>query len=398
MAIEKLASAETDHQQSNSQQINLSVFRGKEQKLELLDYALLTGRPYVITRVILFLRETLKASLFHYEISRRPVASDHYLLFLRNTGEGAQEGATVQESLARLGRHEEAAFATYARAIKAGGFGAAGGSSTPPSANQAESQIRLLKKALQGFTSGGAEVLQWGPYIRDQIALLEQQLPIEADDRRREAEEIGRLQDPKVQDSSSSSSAISNSASSSSSSSNLFVLFPRPPLIGLSVLETLHYCCRYHYLLADNNFASPVYLRKRYGLSERQFLWTALQALSKSAMWPEIDTLFEYKSWLGSRKIKNCIPIEDIVGVLYRHSAPPEMLEKYLELIEDTERRLALAKELLMVKFAADILIKLKDRKRLSELRAAIQTSQDVDYVQRYIDNVLRTSTIKWKN
>ena len=61
------------------------------------------------------------------------------------------------------------------------------------------------------------------------------------------------------------------------------------------------------------------------------------------------------QSWLGSRKIKNCIPIEDIVGVLYRHSAPPEMLEKYLELIEDTERRLALAKELLMVKFAADV-------------------------------------------
>lgn len=41
--------------------------------------------------------------------------------------------------------------------------------------------------------------------------------------------------------------------------------------------------------------------------------------------------------------------------MLYRHSAPPEMLEKYLELIEDTERRLALAKELLMVKFAADV-------------------------------------------
>lgn len=61
------------------------------------------------------------------------------------------------------------------------------------------------------------------------------------------------------------------------------------------------------------------------------------------------------QSWLGSRKIKNSIPIEDIIGVLYRHSAPPEMLEKYLELIEDTERRLALAKELLMVKFAADV-------------------------------------------
>ena len=44
------------------------------------------------------------------------------------------------------------------------------------------------------------------------------------------------------------------------------------------------------------------------------------------------------------------------------------------------------------------ILIKLKDRKRLTELRASIYTSKNVDYVQQYIDNALKTSTIKWKN
>lgn len=94
------------------------------------------------------------------------------------------------------------------------------------------------------------------------------------------------------------------------------------------------------------------------------------------------------------------------------------MLEKYLELVDDVERRLQLAKEHLMNKFAADvniqrmakhvffsinhcffqILIKLKDRRRLTELRASINTSHEVDYVQRFIDNALRTSTIKWKN
>lgn len=96
------------------------------------------------------------------------------------------------------------------------------------------------------------------------------------------------------------------------------------------------------------------------------------------------------------------------------------MLEKYLELVDDVERRLQLAKEHLMNKFAADvniqrimyclaltanltivffqILIKMKDRRRLTELRASINTSHEVDYVQRFIDNALRTSTIKWKN
>ena len=98
MAIERLASGDGDADQSR--RINLSVFRGKEQKLELLDYALLTGRPYVITRTILFLRETLKPAIFHYEISRRPVASDHYLLFLRNIEDQVEQ---LQDSLAMLG-------------------------------------------------------------------------------------------------------------------------------------------------------------------------------------------------------------------------------------------------------------------------------------------------------
>lgn len=248
--------------------INLSVFRGKEQKLELLDYALLTGSPYVITKITLFLKETLKPSIFHYEISRRPVASDHYLIYLRNTEQFEQ----LLDSLVMLGRHEEAAFSMYSRATK-------------PS-HSSDNQIRLLNKALHSFTSGGPEVVQWQSYIKDHISLLEQQLPIEADDKRRETEEINQLQVPLTRQA---------SLDATHSSANLFVIFPRPNLVGLSVLETLHYCLVYHYCLQDNHFASPVYIKQKFGLTEKQFLWTSLQALSKNGMWPEIDTLFEYK-------------------------------------------------------------------------------------------------------
>ncbi|KAJ6222958.1 hypothetical protein RDWZM_001503 [Blomia tropicalis] len=355
--------------------VNLSVFCGKEQKLELLDYALLTGNSYVITKIILFLQETLKPSIFHHEISRRSVASDHYLIYLRNS----EQLDKLYDTLILLGRHEEAAFAMFSRAINSG--------------QSYENQIKSIRKTLyNSFSVGGPEILKWQPFIKDHITLLEQQLPIEVDDKRRETEEISRLQDHR---STSQQSSISDCQTANS---NLFVIFPRPTLVGLSVIETLHYCCRYHYYLEDTKFASPFYIRKKFALTEKQFLWIALQALSSNEMWPEIDTLFEYKSWLGNRKIKNSIPIDELVRVLFHNSAPLEMLEKYLELVDDVERKLQLAKELLMTKFAADILIKLKDRKRLTELRASIYTSKNVDYVQQYIDNALKTSTIKWKN
>ena len=199
---------------------------------------------------------------------RRPVASDQYLIYLKNTEQIDQ----LLDTLTMLGRHEEAAFALYSRAILS---------------RSSENKIKQLKKALLSFTSGGSEVLQWQCYIKEQISLLEQQLPIEVDDKRREAEEICTLQD-----SSTNNQSLSETQHPSS---NLFVIFPRPQLVGMTVLETLHYCCRYHYYLQDNNFASPFYIKKKFALSEKQFLWTALKALSKNAMWPDIDTLFEYK-------------------------------------------------------------------------------------------------------
>ncbi|OTF70646.1 hypothetical protein BLA29_003010 [Euroglyphus maynei] len=74
------------------------------------------------------------------------------------------------------------------------------------------------------------------------------------------------------------------------------------------------------------------------------------------------------------------------------------MLEKYLDLVDDVENRLQLAKEFHMTKYAADILIKLRDRKRLSELRSSIRNKSEMDSVQRYIDNALIATTIRWRN
>lgn len=61
------------------------------------------------------------------------------------------------------------------------------------------------------------------------------------------------------------------------------------------------------------------------------------------------------QSWLGNRKIRNIIPIGDIVEVLHQNFCPPEMIEKYLDLVDDIEYRLQLAKDFQMLKYAADV-------------------------------------------
>lgn len=249
---------------SGDNTVNLSIFRSKEQKLELLDYALLTGNSVAITKTILFLRQTLKSSIFFFEITRRPVAADHYLIYLRNT----EQIDAMLDALTMLGRNEDAAFAMYSRTVRS---------------QSGENQLKSLQKIYSNFfTSGGSDVMQWQSYIKDHMTLLEQQLPIEADDHRRELEELNRK-------------TSSNSASNNESSASLFVIYPRPSLFSLSLLQTLSYCCLYHYHLQDNNFASPFYLKKLFSLTEKQFLWTALTSLAKCSQWSEIDNLFEYK-------------------------------------------------------------------------------------------------------
>ena len=271
-AVDRILAGDLDH-------VNLSLFRGREQKLELLDYAILNGDKYTITLVIQFLEQTLKPSIILYELLRRPIAADHYLIYLRST-ERLDEQMNM---LNMMGRYEDAAFATYSRVAT---------KSTNTDAQQ--QQIRALERALLNFTTGGIELTQYHSLIKEHITLLEHQLPIESDDRRRCDEVLRIVQQPQQQ-----LQQQSNNVESNIEDNQLFVIHqPRPCLIGLSLMETLHYCHLYHHNLPDNNFASPFHLKKTFQISDRQFLWIALQSLAKTMRWQEIDNLFEYKVFM----------------------------------------------------------------------------------------------------
>ncbi|CAG2161178.1 unnamed protein product [Oppiella nova] len=288
--------------------IDLHEYKGKEDKLELLDTALHTNEGNAIISVVLHLKRTTKDSIFNYELSRRSLAADHYLFYLRQN----KRMTELVDTLSMLGRHEEAAITAYSQAI---------------ACRDIDTKVHNLKSCLRNhFTSGGNDCIFWNNYISEQISLLELQLPIESDDRRQEREGHNQL----------------------------FTQTQRTPLIDLPVLSTLYYCCLFHYCLSENHLASPKAICKAFYLSDQQFVWTALSALAQTRQWLQIDTLFEYKSWLGNKRLKCCIGFDKVVLLLHRNGAPLEVLNKYLQTIDNLDTKFNLAKEMKHLELAID--------------------------------------------
>ena len=229
--------------------INLSQFKGKNEKLELLDEAIDSHNGNAITIAVLHLNRTIKASIFNQELKKRSLAADHYIFYLKEN----QRTNELIDVLSMLNRHEEAAITAYTQAI---------------SCSNVETKIYNLKNCLRNhFSTGGNEIVFWRDFIAEEISLLEQQLPIEADDKRQERNALN----------------------------SLFEQIPRTPITDTPVISTLYYCCLYHYSLPENHLASPKAISKTFQLSQKQFIWTALSALALCKQWTQIDALFEYK-------------------------------------------------------------------------------------------------------
>lgn len=232
--------------------------KAKQDKLALLDASIERCDGNAIITAVYFLEQTMTSKLFNYEISKRPVAVDHYVSSLQSMGAARQND--LVDFLTMLGRYEEAAMVKLKQAL---------------STSNAETKIRNLRSCKQnyfGFVGGGfGDVFDfWSAQIDDHVALLERQLPIEA-------------QDAKL-------------ASQPPSEMNAkFLEIPRQPLLNQSVISTLFYCCLYHYGLPENLLASPTAIRKMHNLSEKQFVSTALVALSMRKHWSLVDELFEGK-------------------------------------------------------------------------------------------------------
>lgn len=320
-------------------------FKGLTQKKELLNEAIRWYDGNAIMAVLIFLQKTLSASLFHKLILDKPIALNHYLKHLKVH----REFTKLNDILEMLGKTEDALMFSY-KAIT--------------THSHPETKLNKLRKFRDTHLS---RVEFLGPSIQEQITLLECQLPIEDADAMHEKD--GR--------------------------NLIFQSVPRPKLPNSSVIDTLYYCCLYHFYLEENQFASPLFIRKVHQLTEKQFVWTALRAFTRLELWKDIDKLFQSKSWLGTNKVKTVIGFDKVVTMLHRANAPLEMISRYMALIESTERRLELAKKFKYYHIAIDTLVAMRDRFALDCYRQELLPNSR-EYL--YALESLKSSSIKWKN
>ncbi|XP_064483830.1 spermatogenesis-defective protein 39 homolog isoform X3 [Ornithodoros turicata] len=297
--------------------------RSKEDKVELLDEALQLQDGNVIVLVLLFLKRTLKPALFNQELLLKPRAASHYLSYLRMV----KDNVEVMNTFAMLGMAEDAAMFKY-RLIS--------------ETSDAKSRTRGLESYLQSHLQSEPSLALQTELIKEQKKLLEIQDPIEESDAQTEKEGKDLLMRE----------------------------FPRPAsVVGTSLVTTLYYCCMYHYHKPVGHVANPSGIKDLFGLTEKQYMWTALTALAQIRHWKEIDNLFQSKSWLGKSKMRCCIGFDRAVQVLMTMKAPPEVFEKYLQLVDDTDKRLALAKKNKCYNVVIDTLVSLRDRQQLISYR-----------------------------
>ncbi|ESO86407.1 hypothetical protein LOTGIDRAFT_129312 [Lottia gigantea] len=344
----KLPVEDTIKRMMKGEAYTFELYRSLEDKISLLDHSIKMHDGNCIIAAILFLKSTVKVSLFNQEISKRPVAINHYLTYLRTNGDYIE----LSNVLTMLRRSEEAAMLQY---------------KTATGASLGSSKASALKSVYRNHFKMDPLLSSESSLVMEHIDLLERQLPIEESDSKEEVS--GRNQ--------------------------LFRDFPRRrSILDMPLITTLYYCCLYHYNLAENSLASPIAIKKRHQLSDKQFLFSAIAAQSKLKNWKNIEELLTSKGWFGSTKMKSAIGFDKVVEILHKNNAPSEMLKIYIAFIDDMDLRLETAQKYHCHKAVIDVFVALRDRGQLESYSSKLKHGTQEHL---YSSDALRNSSIKWK-
>ncbi|KAF5286970.1 hypothetical protein FQR65_LT12384 [Abscondita terminalis] len=98
-------------------------------------------------------------------------------------------------------------------------------------------------------------------------------------------------------------------------------------------------------------------------MSNFQYEWILINALSAFKMWKKLTNLFIKPNWLTKRNsIKSVINAELFISTIHRHMAPIYVLEEFLYCIVDNEISLLLAKKFSCHKFVVNRYASQRDR------------------------------------
>ncbi|KAK9307964.1 hypothetical protein QLX08_001874 [Tetragonisca angustula] len=316
------------------QPYSLEQYKSLASKTALLDAAIISGDGNAILIIILFLTKTLKRSLVQKILAERLDAVSVYIRYLSIRLQINE----ITDILTMLGQSTDSAMKTLHIIIK--------------NTRDPDRLLNKLRNCYKTQFSALADCKE-APFVQSYIKLLEWQTIAKVVDGNEEIE------------------------------------------LNSSVLDCLRHACKGHWDLPEGKLMSPTNLSQQYDVSPRQYQKVALEVRAATKEWGDIDRLLLTKGWLGSKKLQIYLPIEDVLKILYKNSAPPEVLEKYLKYVDNIERRLELSKNMHCFRMAIDILVQQADRIALTEYKMKLQP-QSEEYF--YAEGMLRMPAVKWKN
>ncbi|CRL02263.1 CLUMA_CG015191, isoform A [Clunio marinus] len=314
---------------------SLSIYKSLNEKEDLLDKAILCGNGDAILRIVLFLKNSLKTSLFNQILETRPIAVDHYVNYLNTT----MRIGEASEILKIMGRNQEAAMIQFKASV---------------SSKNVITKLEKLKNIRELFDQPCCN-----PFLSQQLSNFITLLELQINER---------------------------------------LYFHPHDIMEKSVIETLYYCCQKFQKWSDPSFNSstnPFKLAINYAITPSQFEWVAINERGKSQAWRDIEGLFQKKSVIKKKSFTIHIPLELAIIRLYNLRAPQAVLNSFLQHVDDPERRLTLSKKVGAINSIVESLTALKDKQALEDFKETLASgTAEYFYTEKAIINLSNTKSL----
>ncbi|XP_054721845.1 spermatogenesis-defective protein 39 homolog [Uloborus diversus] len=328
--------------------VNLENFKSLASKRDLLRSAIKSHDGNAILTVLLFLKSSLKDSLFSQEIlSSHEDAQNSYIAFLKQS----QKFEELEHLLMLLSKDEDAAMLKYERVIH---------------------KLRAPEVKRKGIQSCYSTHFEMSSASRFNILSV--------------AEHVRLLNDQFI---------LKQFHDEHCPGEDLFFSINHKALIDSSVIDTFIFCCLYYYDKKWPIHSNLATFKTAYDLTPKQCTWAAVRALTVLQRWPCIDEYFTSEKWFGSRKMRSGISFSNVVKTLQKLGAPAQLLWRYVEFIKDEEKRLEIAKRVKCHRVVIEILSRNKDRLALEEYKSTLRPSTPEEVA---VTVALRNTKIKWRN
>ena len=326
--------------------VSLESFRSLRDKLSLLDEAVAAHAGGLITRVTLFVRSTLRPPKFHSVMLTRPVACQHLCHYYLRTRRWSELDA----------------FCT-----------GVGGANMTEARGAAAVRHVFSRRDIKARATAVAACLGMHQSATDTLR----------------PSVVTHLR------AASTLYGLQTLMAATDSTSQHPAAAARVPLS--SALSTLYYSCRFHYGAPSDSKAGPEQLKKSLMLSDRQYEYVAVNALTLNKQWDQIERLVRsQKTLLFAARIAPKAGIPALVRNMLQAKAPPEAVRKYVELVTDPETRLDLAERAGCHDTVIETIIKLRDHLRLQKYALHPEVKADAALSAR-VFHTLRNEAIKWK-